>query len=68
MGNLPPMALAKETPEAVAKLTLEVLNDYEEANGSRGKLLFSLGGGLPMGAKKPQIDAALGALRGWNRG
>ncbi|MHC1786420.1 MAG: uroporphyrinogen decarboxylase family protein [Christensenellales bacterium] len=68
MGNLPPMALAKETPEAVAKLTLEVLNDYERANGSRGKLLFSLGGGLPMGAKKPQIDAALGVLRGWNRG
>lgn len=67
MGNLPPMSLVGETPEVVAKLTLDLLNDYEKGNGSCKKLLFSMGGGMPMGAKRTQIDAAYATLHKWNQ-
>ncbi|MDD2428734.1 MAG: uroporphyrinogen decarboxylase family protein [Eubacteriales bacterium] len=67
MGNLPPMSLANDSPEVVSRLTMDLLTDYEKGNGSRRRLLFSMGGGMPMGAQRAQIDAACDTLKEWNR-
>jgi len=67
MGNLRPMSLVNDTPEMVSKRTRDLLREYEKGNGSRRKLLFSMGGGMPMGAGKAQIDAAYSTLSDWNR-
>lgn len=64
MGNVPPMALVRETPEAVRKLTRSVIADYRNANGgSCAGLLVSPGGGVPMGATQENIAAMIEAAR-----
>lgn len=64
LGNVPPMALAKRTPEEVEALTDRVIDRYAEANGGdlRG-LIVSTGGGMPMGAGRAQTEALCRAVR-----
>lgn len=60
MGNIPPMALAREMPDAVSELTKEMISDYRAANaGSCAGLLVSPGGGVPMGATRDNIAAMI---------
>ena len=61
MGNVPPMLLVDGTPEAVYDAASAVIKDYVAENGSVAGLILSTGGGLPMGAKKENIDALLAA-------
>lgn len=63
LGNVPPMALAAETPETVYRLSCEVITRYREVNGNSRGLILSAGGGAPMGAKKENIEAMLRAAR-----
>jgi uroporphyrinogen decarboxylase len=64
MGNIPPMALARETPDVVNRLTKEMIADYCAANdGSCAGLLVSPGGGVPMGATRDNIAAMIETVR-----
>lgn len=63
LGNVPPMSLAKETPEAVYRQTQDVIAKYIAANGGdHHGLLVSTGGGAPMGASGENIRAMLRAV------
>jgi len=66
MGNVPPMLLLGNDPEAVYNETRTVIDKYVAAAGSHRGLLLSTGGGLPMGARKENIDAVLAAARDFN--
>ena len=66
MGNVPPMTLLGDDPKAVYEATAQMIRDYIAQNGSHHGLLVSTGGGLPMGAKKENIDAILSAVRDFN--
>ena len=57
LGNIPPMALANGTPEEVSVLATQCIERYISVNGSAKRLLLSLGGGVPMGAKRENIEA-----------
>lgn len=60
LGNVPPMSLARETPEKVAELTANMISGYCAANGGDYHgLMVSPGGGMPMGATKENTDALL---------
>ena len=61
LGNIPPMALADESPETVYDLSRGVIRRYREVNGNTRGLILSAGGGAPMGAKRENINAMLRA-------
>ena len=64
MGNVPPMALVRETLETVRAPTKDVVADYRNANdGSCAGLFVSPGGGVPMGAARENIAAMIEAAR-----
>lgn len=66
MGNVSPMQLVNDTPQAVYQSTKSVIDNYVKANGGHHGLLLSTGGGLPMGAKKENIDALINAVQDYN--
>ena len=66
MGNVPPMLLLGDDPKAVYDATAAMIKDYVAENGSHHGLLVSTGGGLPMGAKKENIDALISAVKDFN--
>lgn len=66
MGNVPPMLLTGNDSKVVYDTTAEIVRKYIEANGSHHGLMLSTGGGLPMGAKKENIDALISAVRDIN--
>lgn len=66
MGNVPPMLLTGDDPKAVYDTTLSVIGSYLKANGGPQGLMLSTGGGLPMGAKRENIDAVIAAVRDVN--
>lgn len=63
IGNIPPMALARDTPERVYELTRETIAAYVNEQGSVSGLLLSAGGGAPMGARRENIEAMISAVR-----
>jgi len=63
LGNVPPMALAKNTPDEVYEMAKKCVADYTKAAGSTKGLLLSIGGGVPMGAKGECIDALVRATK-----
>lgn len=64
LGNIPPMSTANQTPDEVYRLAKNVIERYRQGNGGsiRG-LLLSLGGGVPMGAKRENIEAIVRASK-----
>jgi len=66
LGNVPPMSLARNTPEEVYELSNACIRDYVAANGSTKGLLLSIGGGVPMGATRECIDALITAAKAYN--
>lgn len=64
LGNVPPMALAKQSPEEVYTLTQDCISRYIEANnGSFRGLIVSPGGGMPMGATHENTRALIKAVK-----
>jgi len=61
LGNIPPMALSRNTPDEVYQLAKECIDDYISDTGSIKGLLLSVGGGVPMGARGDNINAVLKA-------
>jgi len=61
LGNVPPMSLARKTPEEVYTLAKACVDTYKSAAGTTTGLLLSVGGGVPMEAKAECIDALLKA-------
>jgi len=67
MGNVPPMSLAKESPDAVREHTTDVIRSYCRGNGgSAAGLLLSPGGGVPMGATHDNVAAMIDAVKSYN--
>lgn len=66
MGNVPPMLLVNSDPKTVYDETKAIVGKYIAANGSHHGLMLSTGGGLPMGAKKENIDALIAAVQDIN--
>ncbi len=62
MGNVPPMLLTGDDPVKVYDATRAMIDSYIAANGSHHGLLVSTGGGLPMGARRENIDALISAV------
>ncbi len=67
MGNVPPMALVNKTPSEVAEMTKEAIEKYTKANGGKKGLILSVGGGVPMDAKKENIQALIEETIKFNR-
>lgn len=67
MGNVSPLSLADKTPDLVYRQVREVIEAYLAENGDCRGLLLSAGGGLPMGAKKENIDAVVRCAEDFNR-
>jgi len=63
LGNVPPMALAKNTPDEVYSMAKACIDSYKAVNGSTRGLLLSIGGGVPMGARGECINALLNAAK-----
>jgi len=63
LGNIPPMSLAKNTPDEVHELALNCISSYKSAAGTTKGLLLSVGGGVPMGAKAECINALIEASK-----
>ena len=63
LGNVPPMSLARNTPDEVYELTKNCVDSYISAAGSTKGLLLSIGGGVPMGAKGECIEAVIKAAK-----
>jgi len=61
LGNVPPMALARNTPDEVFEMTKSCIDSYISEAGSTKGLMLSVGGGVPMGAKGECIQAMLDA-------
>jgi len=66
MGNVPPMLLTGNDPEEVYLSTRGMIRKYVSENGTHHGLIVSTGGGLPMGARKENIDALISAVRDYN--
>jgi len=68
LGNVPPMSMAKESPETVAEQTKAVISDYMAANGGdfRG-LIVSAGGGMPMGASYGNTRVLIDAVAAFGK-
>ena len=63
LGNIPPMSTARNTPDEVYALAKDCINRYIEVNGDTKRLLLSLGGGAPMGAKAECLNAVIKAAK-----
>jgi len=63
LGNVPPMSLAKNTPDEVYAMAKACIDSYVSANGSTAGLLLSVGGGVPMGAAGECINALVKAAK-----
>jgi len=63
LGNIPPMSLAKNSPEEVYELAKKCTGSYITAAGDTKGLLLSVGGGVPMEAKRECIEALLKAAK-----
>jgi len=63
LGNIPPMSLARKTPDEVYTLAKDCIKNYTAAAGSTKGLLLSAGGGVPMGAKSECIEALIKAAK-----
>jgi len=63
LGNIPPMSLARNTPDEVHTLAKECVDRYVAVNGSTKRLLLSIGGGAPMEAKGECIEAIIRAAK-----
>jgi len=63
LGNIPPMSLARNTPEEVYDMSIACIDSYIAANGSTRGLLLSVGGGVPMGATAQCINAVVKAAK-----
>jgi uroporphyrinogen decarboxylase len=63
LGNIPPMSLARNSPDEVYELSKTCIDRYIEANGSARGLLFSVVGGVPMEAKGECIEAMVRAAK-----
>ena len=63
LGNIPPMSLALRTPDEVYALSRQCIDSYTAANGSTKRLLFSVGGGVPMEARGENIEAMIRAAK-----
>ena len=63
LGNIPPMSLARNTPDEVYALAKACISRYIEVNGDTKRLLLSLGGGAPMGARGECLEAVLRAAK-----
>lgn len=61
MGNVPPMLLVNGTPREVYDKAKAIIDRYIAENGSHHGLILSCGGGLPMGARRENIDALISA-------
>ena len=59
LGNIPPMSLAKNSPDEVYEMAKKCVDRYVSVNGSTRGLLLSVGGGVPMGAKGECLDALM---------
>ena len=57
LGNIPPMSLARNTPDEVYQLAKDCADSHIAACGSTKGLILSVGGGVPMGAKGECIEA-----------
>jgi len=66
LGNIPPMSLVLNTPDEVYSLAKDCVSRYVAVNGSASKLILSVGGGVPMGAKGECIDAIVKAAGEYN--
>jgi uroporphyrinogen-III decarboxylase len=66
LGNIPPMALAENTPDEVYAMARECAESYNRTHGSTKGLLLSAGGGVPMGANRECIDALVRAAEAVN--
>ena len=67
IGNIPPMSLAQDSPEAVRQFTTQNLRAYVEKTGGTRGLIPSAGGGAPMGARGENIRAFVSAASGFSR-
>ena len=63
-GNIPPMSLVRSTPDEVYALAKGCIDRYVAVNGSAKGLILSVGGGVPMGAKRECIDAMIMSVKG----
>lgn len=63
LGNIPPMSLAKSTPDEVYALAKECIDRYIAVKGDTKHLLLSLGGGAPMEAKGECLNAVIRAAK-----
>jgi uroporphyrinogen decarboxylase len=63
LGNVPPMSLARKSPDEVFELAKNCIESYVSQAGSTKGLLLSIGGGVPMGAKGECIDALVRAAK-----
>jgi len=63
LGNVPPMSLAKNTPDEVYNMAKSCIQSYTNEAGSTKGLLLSVGGGVPMGAKPECINALVKASK-----
>jgi len=61
LGNIPPMSLARNTPEEIYDMAKNCMKSYKTATGSTKSLLLSIGGGVPMEAKDECIKALIKA-------
>lgn len=61
LGSIPPMALVRNTPEEVYHMAKSCVDNYTSVNGTIAGLLLSVGGGVPMDAKKECIKAVTAA-------
>ena len=63
LGNVPPMSLARNTPDEVYALAKGCVDRHIEVSGGTKGLLLSLGGGVPMEARGECIDAVIKAAK-----
>ena len=63
LGNIPPMSLVRNTPDEVYDLAKDCIDRYVAANGDTKRLMLSLGGGAPMGAKGECLNAVIKAAK-----
>jgi uroporphyrinogen decarboxylase len=62
LGNVPPMSTAEGTPDTVYRLAAETIAQFRAENGGGTQgLILSLGGGVPMGAKRENLEALVRA-------
>ncbi len=66
LGNVPTMALVNQAPEEVYAAARACIDSYAAVNGSVRGLLLSTGGGVPMGAKRENIEALVRAAEDYN--